>query len=492
MSFPTTAKTKDLNQLHPEFAANADLYADLSILNAGGQTLKQNAIRFLRKRPKELGSVFNARLNAVTYDNLLAAITSWYTAKLFENPLQIDVQVPGETMSADESTFYTTLFKNADRAGNTLEKLFERLTADTLVFGKGYFLIDLPKSDVPATNLQEQIASGALNPYFVHVSPASVINWQCDAYGRFEWVVVHTINQEATFLGTVETVERWRYYSKTDYAIYESRYEKNKKESTANLVSTGRHALADEQEVPVRMICADDRLWLGSRVYLPLIEYLNCDNGYGWALSLANAPFPVFTDGKDGKVDASQTVAEYGSISLPNEGKFEFVEVEGKSFESSQRRLDSLKDSIYRACHLLPHAKSSKGSDYQSGLAREVQMQPASDVLNVIGSLIRGAIENALSCVAAIRGDSVIVDVAGMNFAEDQAGDLVALVLELKSLNIPSDTLTKEAQKKVVRTFLSDKGPALLQKICDEVEAAPVEQAQPEQSAVSLNVREAA
>jgi hypothetical protein len=490
VTFPPLANTKELNTLHPDFAANADVFADLSILYSGGNTLKLNASRFLRKRPKELGSVFLSRLNAVNYDNLLQSICSWYTAKLFENPLQIETQIPGaETLPTKEATFYGEFLKNADNASNSLEKFFEKLTADVLVYGKGYFLIDLPKLDVQPTNLQEQEDLGALNPYFVYLCPSSVTNWQLDRFGNYEWVLLHTVSTESSFLGAVETVERWSYYNKTDFAIYEARYEKDKKTTTANLVSTGRHALADEGKVPVRVITADDRLWLGNRVYLPLVEYFNTDCAYGFSLWLANAPLPVFVDGTDSKTEASQTVAEYASITLPKGGDFKFVEVEGKSFDSSQKRLDSLKDAIYRLCHLLPHGKTSKGSDYQSGVSKEVQMQPASDVLNVIGSLIRGAIEDALGCVAAIRGDGVVADVSGMNFAEDQAADLVNLVIELKALNIPSETFAKEASKKVVRTFLRDKGPALLQKCCDEVEAAPV-QTIPEPSTVSLNVSE--
>lgn len=500
MIFPSTAVIENLDTKHPQYIRNERLMQDLKILYAGGDLMRKNAARFLMKRSKEIGPVYQDRLLKVTYDNLLSAIAVWFTAKLYENSLAYDFKSDQADEGASATPkkqpptppFYAEFLEDCDNAGTTLEKFFERLTADVLVFGAAYFLIDLPQLAVEPSTLAEQKALGALNPYLVYYEPTTIQNWSQDAFGALEWVTIHTVRTEQEFLGPLWTVERWTYYDKNEFAVYESRYQDGKKNIAANLISSGNHALSDQNGVPLKIINADDRLWLGNRVLLPLIEHFNTDNSLGWSLWLANNPIPTFHDGKDGaKVDISQTAAEYSAINIPEGGDFKWVEPEGKSWTSSQERLNNLKDGIFRSCHLLAQAKTSRGSDYQSGLSKEVQVQPAVDVLNILGSLIRTAIQNALSAVSAIRGDGTIPDVRGMNFADDQSGEITSLTLELQSVNVPSATFKKEMYKKLIRTVLRDANASVAEQCVHEVEVAPDDTAVvAPASAVNLNITE--
>lgn len=488
VNFPTIAQVKMLDQKHPEYAKFFRTQEDLQLLYKGGLDFKLNATRFLIKRAREIGPIYQDRLYKATFDNILQSIITWYTSKLFENFLEIEFKIEGaDTLPAEQSGYYSEFLNNCDNANTSLERFFERLTADILVHNKGIFLIDLPKLNVVPTSLAEQVALGGLNPYFVHYDYTSLQNWQKDSFGAYQFVILHTKQIIQSFLGEPTTQERWTYYDKQNYAIYEATYKDNQRTLDAKLIATGRHALADKNKVPLHVIEAGDRLWLGNRVLLPLVEHLNTDNSLGFSLFQANMAVPVFTHGQTDKTMTSQTAAEYAALALPYGGKFAFVEPEGKSWESSQKRLESIKDSIYRMCHLLPHAKSSKGSDYQSGLAREVAMQPAADVLNSVGTLIRTAIQDGLEDVATIRSDNSHADVRGMTFSEDQTGELANIVLEIKALNIPSPTFQKEMDKKIMRTFLRDANADLVQKCINERETA-VEPVAPIMTSVTENI----
>jgi len=492
--FPPEVDILAINQTHPDVTANADLLAQLRLLFVGGKQLKDNGSRFLVKRQKELGTSYVQRLSKLTYTNIISSIVSYYTSKLFENNLEYDWKVDGvAALPADTAKYYKELLEDCDNSGTSLARFFENVAVESLVYGRSYFLIDLPKLAVTPVSLAEQEALGGNSPYFVHVDPWSVINYQKDKYGKFEWVVLHSLDVVQSFLGTPKNVERWSYYDKTTYAVYQAEWEPNANKPTkATLVDLGLHAMAGLQEVPLTCVETGDKLWLGNRVFLPCLDHLNTENSYGWSLWLANNPLPVFTNGKDTEVSANVTVAEYAAITLPApDSKFEYVEPKGESWKSTQAYLESLRENIYRLCHLVAQGRSSRASaTVQSAVSKEIDMQPAADVLNVFGTLIRTAIQDALEDIAEIRNDNTAVDVRGMIFSEDVAQALAELNALVDSLNIPSETFIKETRKKLVRAYLKDANSDLIQQCIDEIETAPQTQTTVTPPTLAMNVTE--
>lgn len=511
MQYPSTAATKDLDAKHQDYINNERVMKDLCVLYKGGELMRKHMRRFLVQGTKEITGVYENRLKNATYNNLLASIVVWYVSKLYETPLtfsfrqeQEDEAGPaGNTQgpaAAKKVTapktpktppFYANLQNNCDRAGTPIEKFFETLTADALVYSDAYFLIDLPRLSTEPLSLAEQESLGALDAYFVRFDPSSVINWSKDEFGSYEWVTLKTTQEKKdSFLGATNKIQRWAIYDRTTFGIYEAVTPPGKETKVANLILTGNHALADQQQVPLMNICADDRLALGFRCVMPLINYLNTENKYSWALDLINNPIPVFMDGDgDTKFDTGQTVAPYAGLTVPKGGSATYLEPQGKAWQASENRLAALKDQIFSSCHLLAQAKTSKGSDYQSGLSKEIMMSPAVDVCNILGSLMTTAIQNALELVSAIRGDNVSPSVMGMNFADDMSGEVASLVLELQSINVPSPTFMKEMHKKLIHTCIPDMD-ADLSTQCDlEVDTAVLDTPEPK-TAVNLNMTE--
>src|SRR5580698_5703583 len=174
-SFPPQVAVNALEVQHPELAKRLQLYEDLRVLYEGGKELKDNVGRFLVKRERELGSAYLARESKPNYDNILSTVVSFFISKLYENGIEIEFSSP-ESEVID--TFYSDFIQECDRGDTSLELFFTRFTEELLVFGKSYFVIDLPKLEVAPSNLNEQKLLGGLNPYLSHIKVPNVLNWQ--------------------------------------------------------------------------------------------------------------------------------------------------------------------------------------------------------------------------------------------------------------------------------------------------------------------------
>ncbi len=71
-------KLSDLQKKKPDWNDKCEVWTDLHILYTGGYLLRQNAMRFLRRRPKEDSNVYAARVDHVTYHNLLGSGLGWF------------------------------------------------------------------------------------------------------------------------------------------------------------------------------------------------------------------------------------------------------------------------------------------------------------------------------------------------------------------------------------------------------------------------------
>lgn len=502
-----------LRQKKPEWADKAEVWTDLHILYTGGYLIRQNAMRFLRRRPKEDANVYSVRVDHVTYHDLLGTGLGWYAAELFELAPEIGIlqeqpSGPGKAASTDVQFFYDhKFFKNCDKNGTSFANFWEReVMPKMLVFGEAWVLTDLPPApeddaDKPVS-LQEQRDMGLLDPHLTAFSPMQVINYQCDEQGGLKWAVIQTTYQEEHFLGAPEAVDRWYYFDQTNYRIYEYRRSLDKPGETtvqitpagaANLsiknapinqamasdrdpqipmIAEGLHALAEFRRCPIRRYILPDSLWIANRAYLPLLDHFNQDNTLAWALFMANLAMPVII----GDVDlTNQVLSEMGFIQLPEGCSYKWTEPEGKSFSVSQERINQLREEIYRSMYLYGLGREqSSTAGAQSGFSKQMDFMAASDILDSLGEVIIEGMQNMLVDVADARGDDGLVfDVRGFHFEERVTLQEIETIDKAINMLVPSATFEKELYRLVARAFLKDANPELFEQIIKEIEAGP-------------------
>lgn len=279
--FPQSVPFQILDRRSHEYESNADLWANLALLYAGGWQITLHASNFLIQRHKEPQDVYQSRIQGFNYYNLLATGIGYYVSYLFRREPEIDIidkvnrrplidttnseirpitngdiklgtpTPPGRTnkladpdlspvspADADNSTegptintandeagkFYTEFRTNVDRAHTTLSEFFSRVMTQLLLNGKTYILTDLEPLKSQVSNRQQAEALGANRPYVLLYNTNDVINYRTDREGNLVWCVIKSarVDQESPF-EPVAVIDQWWIYNQTSWALYEHR-----------------------------------------------------------------------------------------------------------------------------------------------------------------------------------------------------------------------------------------------------------------------------
>lgn len=485
---------------HDEHKALMDTWENLNVLNIGGRILQAQAERFLLKRPKEMPDIYSVRLQHFRYHNLLGTGIGYYVAKLFEDDPDIDIKLdgeslkdPGETKEGEAAApdtsdgakawnFYVDGFIEDCDHGKVTFVDFMRDVARTLLLMKRCFvLIDLPKTVQKASNLAEQ----DIRPFLRRFDPRSAINWKMDDSGNLDWIILRIQTNEQAPLAPAQSIIRWYYFDRNKFVTYEYRKDDTKNDETdqkAKLLDEGPHSMTDYKDpdtgatgrVPVHVVEVSDDMWLGHRVYLPVLDHLNTDNAYGWALHQANLCMPVIKSDTEYK----PTLAAHGYIQIGQKDAFEWAEPSGASFEHSKERIDGLREEIFRLMYLMAQGKSSTATaSAQSGYSKQQDMVPALDALESIGDLIRASMQKILELVGAVRLDKNLdFDVRGFDFEEPDVINEIEATSGVKALAIRSETFNREIEKGLVRKVGKDWNPEVVNACTQEIDASPTQE----------------
>jgi hypothetical protein len=490
----TTASVKLLNSTHPEYASRISSWSDLALLFEAGNLLRASCERMLRKRPREDADVFAERVRSFTYTPILGPALRWYSSAMFnvepEYYFNATEGSPAQVRGRDgvgrtEQPFYTNFLSNCDSNELNFSDFLKRAFINQLIYGSVWVLTDLPVlnsvEDAPQ-NLKQQRERGLLDPHLVMYTPNNVINWQEDSRGSLEWAVVKVTTIQQNFLEDPTTIDRWYYYDREFYRIYEDRRTDSKdtvqvtgvvgENRKAKLIGEGRHALANQGRVPIRKLELSDGLWLANNAYLLLLDHMNQDNSLAWALFMSNLAMPVII----GDVDTTNmTAGETSYYQFPAGTTYQWSEPEGKSFQQSAMRLESLREEAYRSMHLQAQGRSMHATPaMQSGRSKVVEMVPAHEVLTAMGSDLRAQAQSILVDVRDARGDnSIEPDVRGFTFDDDMTAEEVFAVSSVLAMNIPSKTFEKYILQKVAKAWMRSANPSQIREVYKQIQDAP-------------------
>jgi hypothetical protein len=473
----------------------SETWEDIAILYDDIQ-VRQNAQRFLLKRPKEQEEIYEARCSkrAFTYQNILSTGLGWYISKLFKEAPEIDIKVAGKAIEPspdgegkgdDEWRYYIEFLEDCDRNGHTLSAIGQEIFRQALLYRRTYILIDLPAG----TENAESAADQRIEPYLSVFDPRTALNWKSDSYGNLEWIVFHSQSVESEFLKPEVAVDRWYYFDKREYRIYEHRegetQNTGEQEKFASLKASGPHAMSDFREhphdpaspvvgrVPVVLVEFPEGLWLAGRVLLQVVDHLNVDNCLKWALFLQNLATPIIKSDRE----LAPTLSETGFLQLSANDSFEYVGPDGATFELSAARLACDREEIFRSMYLQSQGRSSTATaSSQSGYSKEMDMAPSRDVLNAYGTMLRETLQLLLYLVAQVRQDVAMdFDVRGLSYDEDPDLNNFVTAEKMLVLGIQSDTFHKEVQKQAVREYGHTWNDDLKQTCCKEIDEAPTQ-----------------
>jgi len=479
---------KSLDSEHPEYTQRKKALADIEILYEGGYRFKAVPEKFLIKRAREPKDVYAERCKVATYQNIIKAVIGYYTTAMFRDPVSFLYRDNGAELAAQQADWYTQFGKNCNQGGERLQDFAQDILRDMLCFQKVYILTDMQSFD-PSDfrSAAEQKISGQTDPYLVMFKARDAINWDTDEAGNLLWIVFRTVEAQRVFGQDAKIYDKWYYFDRSEFRVYQAEHEEDDSDNSerkAQLVNSGKHALSDFGRVPVRVGEIPGALWLADACYPQLIAHLNQDNTYGWALNMGNLPVPVIK----GDFETDPQIGETTYVQVPANGDFKFAESSGVSYDASQKRLDSLREEIYRSCYLMAQGKNtSNTASSQSGESKKADMMPAADVMGGLAVILEGIIANVMRDISDARGDKLVTcAVQGLEQEDEDTTDEIANIQLATDLNVPSDTLEKVLFKRAARKFYRGTTPEEQKQIEKEIEDAPTKserQAQAQQQA---------
>ncbi len=450
----------DIDQEHPQYVALKEVWKRYRDLYVGGEQLRVNAAKYLVRRQREPGDVYQERLTRVFYENYLGSIVDWYAATLFRRE-------PVLLFEGRNAGFFAEFVDDVDRKGTALTDFWRRQYIESMIGGGSYVLVDFPRTQEKPGSRAEEDAMGASRAYLVGYSAEDVINWSLDDRGEFEWVVIRTksLKKDRVEDSQWRTETQWAYYDKTSFRIYRQSGD----ESSRRLVDEGAHGLAKLERVPLFPLRIPEGLWLLNRAGLLQLEHFNKSNALAWALTMGLFAMPVVYSDREW----SQMVGESYYIQLGPGDKFGWTEPEGKVYEIAAQNLTSLQEEIYRVCYLSQAGGSLDKGSRQSGISKQLDFSITQDVLRAYGDAVKDQVRRVLKAIEAAREDDVQITVSGMD--EFDISDFSTELTDAETLlrlGMDSPTLKKEIFKKLALKFLSDARQDVKDRIVGEIDGA--------------------
>ena len=455
----------DVRKEHPEYVAQRDVWPKYRDLYVGGEQFIRRAGQYLIPRLREPGDVFLERTNRAFYENYIGSIIDWYGATLFRRE-------PALTLDGQDDRarkFFSRFAEDCDLRGSTLSEFFRRQTIEALVVGRSYIVIDFPNPGTKARNRAEEDRLGLSRAYLCEYAAESLVNWQRNERGEFDWVVLRTERRvEEPGAGEGETERRWVYYGREQFQVYEQR-ERKGQAGPVELVKEGVHGLAAQKVVPLVEFSFGEGMWLMNKAASLQLEHFNKSNALGWSLTMGLFAMPVVYSDREWK----ECVGESYYLQLGPQDKFGWTEPEGHVYQVALQNIDRLKQEIYRVCYALNQALDPGPNNAQmTGVSKQRDYLITQEVLRGFGDRVKETLKKVLRTIGKARADEIGIDVTGLD--EFDIGDFSSELQDaqtLLSLGIDSATFRTQVLKRLALKYLCDVRQEVKEKIAQEIDA---------------------
>jgi hypothetical protein len=461
--FPNTLKVSDVNSKHAYY--NADLLTDYWRFYIGGRELLDVVENYLVKREFEPTKVYNRRVMSAYYINYVGSALAWYGQTMFRIDPVVSLDPKADsTKSTSQEKWFSQFAMNANGNGESLYSIARLMTTETLVFGRGYLLLDLPPADSTPLTLAEEKQLGLDNIRATYYSALNAINWGMRD-GALDWIVFQTESVDSLPLSSEKIYTwEWHFWDTESYAIYriskssasvaDAEVPKLEDDDTAVLVTTGTHMLAQYGVVPVACLdFTEDNMWLMNRAYGAVKETFNSENALSRAVEAGLFALPVIKS----QEDFAGLVGEAYFIQLKPNDSFEFAEPGGTTYQLAADRMERMKDEIYRLLGLIGQANPSENADVrQSGYSKERDYQTTKELMMGLGVRVRTFLQRVIRMAQLAKGYDPTSVVTGMEDFDVRDTTTILQEAQTTTIVVPSKKLAKHVLARVVKKTADD------------------------------------
>lgn len=467
-------KYKDLMTQHPDY--DAEVLETYPLLYEGGTKFLENVEKFLPKRAAESSKLYQERLKNAFYIGYVGPIIDFFISNLFALNAEINEQ---GSVAKSLTPFYSEFMENVDLKETNINEFFKNIFTDVLKLQRAHIMVDFPRlpEEVPLPLTKKDEEDLNLNRAYLCYFPAeSLIDWQYTSeIGNYKWVKFYTKQRYKESFDSSEVIRHtWCIYTETEYFIYEIDEDKEKKVlnegDVISLKASGLHSMSKFNRVPVYTVEVKEGLWVMNKLASIQTALFRLDCGLDWKEQQSHYAMPVITL-KDGN-KFNQKLGESYYIKLQEGETFDWTEPSGNMMEISLKRRQMLMEELHRSVQQLSlSVKQTKSQTRQSGHSKEEDRHSTEVVLRAFGDIVRTAMQSLLNWVSAARGEDIQWDVSGFKeFDTESITEKLAQVLQLRAINIHSETFNKELEKSTVDFYFEDKNHETKEQIKKEID----------------------
>lgn len=166
-------------KMKPKWQKFADLYDSDDIY------------KYIRRHLRESDENWNERIRRAYCYNYCTSIVDLYVAYLFSTNISRDMKDVDQSIIDD----FGQLYADADLQGNSYESFMQDAAIVGQVFGYAGVLVDSPSADSDILTEQDRKSEG-IRPYLTLIDPLQLLDWDCDKFGRFNWVKIELPPEE--------------------------------------------------------------------------------------------------------------------------------------------------------------------------------------------------------------------------------------------------------------------------------------------------------
>jgi hypothetical protein len=460
-------KIASLERRHPSLDVVG--LKELRALADGGKCWRELIVTWLPRNAAEPDDVYADRCRRAVYHNYAGGIIGLLAAYLFATAPNVDL--PGD--------YWTSFLANVDQEGTPWSRWWRLRFRDALIERVVLAWVNLPArgdSDV-FNDRAAELKSGALDAYIVPITAEDLRYWGQDRRGRLTWVLFRQQHIERPAVEADEVrVLRWTYIDQTVIRRWEWRATKEKSEPSgeddAVELPQIQHNIG---RLPVVRLQLPNELWAMEMLRDPAVAHLRARNDLTWSLHKTAHALMIIKRQWGGD---DPVVGPGYYLPLERDDSVEWTEPAGNSTAILREDCADLREEIYRVVNQMALATDNASSRVAaSGESKALDWQASAIVMSAYADLVKGAMREVISVVAAARGEAVEqVTVAGLDgwqslsLAEFLEGS--ALAVDASKM---SPTFRRVVAKRQAEQLLRDLDEETLDRIRAEIDDQPEE-----------------
>jgi hypothetical protein len=458
MDYPDLLSLQVLQQEHPAFTANIDLFKEIDTLYQAGVELEHNKHDYLVSKPGEDSTTFEYRKKIFTYEPILTESLSEFANLFATNSYIMDLPI---------NDFWDSFSYNTDGFGRPEKLLIRNCLIQLLKYRTVFGYVDKKQvSNSFVNNFKTSINSNKEIPYVVLLDPKTVIHWEKEGTS-VNWIKFRQIETIHSPVNEPVHIARWVFIDDEKIVVYQTEINKTDNHSQLSPINRNKdsfYGLDDSynnasmipkfievyhEQPTIPIFCAEipEETWTSNLAIHLVREHIRIHNNLTFACNIAGVIQRLFKPMRENAddiidIEEAQNMAQTGNEYVIVGDDFKYVEAGGSSIQVLDDRCDRIATRIKSLIFCNGVGVNRNSPAQESGRAKSYDFVNQEAALKAVGGIIQPWLQNVYRRIAWLYGfkqdDIDKIFIYGMDdFNLDAPDEKLERLVRLSQLALP-------------------------------------------------------